>query len=237
MKAIKFSISTILILGSSLGLSSAATYIYNIGDAVGSFGTSLDNDSWSTPASESWVVSAFSGVNYARNQTGSDSSIYRPNDTSFTFTIPALTTQLNLEISARSGTGFWQAGLAQGQTPRFGIGADFGDNDKAFIFDNGSRRAESGTSATGDSNVVYRVEYDLIEGTANLFRNGSLIIEDQTISNTPIGTLSGTNSLFIRTNSVFRGPSEFRIEVIPEPSSAAFLCGALSLMMLRKRRG
>ena len=219
-----------------LVVQAATTYTYDISSTFSS-GTRLNTDGWND-ASNNWVTASYTGDLYARNNTGSDSTIYRANDINFGFTIPTGSTRIQLTITSRT-PGFWVAGLAQGAASRVGIGADFSNSNKFYIFDNSTRLSESGTSANGtDQYVNLTLDFDLISRTADLILdpNGAntLLLDDQAMG-IPISTVEATNSLFIRTNTAFSGPATISLTVIPEPSSA-LLGGLGALVLLRRRR-
>ena len=211
-------------------LAEATTVTYSIETDVGGFGTQLSTDNWANTNNQ-WISAGFDpgsgNVFYARNNTGGDSSITRANDANFSYSIPSGTTLLSLEITARSPN-FWQAGLAQGTTQRFGIGYDFGNSDQFFLWDNFTRINGTGTF-TGDEVRTVRLDVDMVAQTADLILdpNGTptLLLDDQPFA-TPISTIESTNGLFIRTATAFAGPTSFTITSVPEPGSVGLLAAA-----------
>ena len=215
----------------------AATYVYDLETEIGATnGTLMSTDGWTGSDIGNWVVQDQNGLKYARNQNDGDNAITRQNDAGFNYTIPSGTTNLTIEIEARTGSGFWQAGLANSSGALLlGIGSDFGGNNKYFIFE-GSRFNESGTSATGDGIHTLRMEVDLLansgNGSADLFYDNTLIIDDQALTLPDMTTASG---LYIRDNTRFVGPGKFTIVTVPEPSSAALL-GLAGIALISRRR-
>lgn len=222
------------------GLAGAQTVsTYTIAGDVGNAGTLLSADGWAN-TNDLWVSNSFLGGLYARNNTGGDSSVTRANDAGFSYSIPAGTTALSLEITSRSPS-FWQAGLAQGTTQRLGIGYDFGNNDLFYIFDNGTRR--SGTGAfTGDVYRTVRLDFDMVARTADLILDPdgtpTVLLDNEPLT-IPISTVQQTNALFFRSNSAFAGPTSLTITAVPEPSGLALLVigGLAGRMLVRRRRG
>ncbi len=221
------------------GLAGAqAVSTYTIAGDVGNAGTLLSADGWAN-TNDLWVSNSYSGGLYARNNTGGDSSVTRANDAGFSYSIPAGTTSLRLDITSRSPS-FWQAGLAQGTTQRLGIGYDFGNNDLFYIFDNGTRRSGTGTF-TGDVYRTVRLDFDMVARTADLILDPegtpTLLLDNQplTIPNT---TVEATNALFFRSNSAFAGPTTLTITSVPEPSGLTLLAlgGLAGGTLVRRRR-
>jgi len=226
------------------------TYIYDVGDEVGSDSTLMSSDNWTGDHIDAWISGAFSGDLYARNRADDnggfdadsnipdDNSIFRANDAGFSYAIPvATTTHVSLEIIARS-VGFFEAGLADGLTPRLGLGANFGADDKFYIFDNFTRTKEATTNADTDVLNTVRVDFDLLAGTADLVLNDSTTLLDDTAMGLTAGTLAATDSLFIRTGTRFAGPARFTLTVTTIPAPAA-LSGGLTLIagvLARRRR-
>lgn len=219
----------LLVVVSLLGAGAVAhaqTSTYTISGDVGVAGTLLSTDGWAN-TNDLWVSAAFSGGLYARNNNAADSSITRANDAGFSYTIPADTTLLSLQITSRSPA-FWQAGLAQGTTQRLGIGYDFGNNDLFYIFDNGTRRSGSGTY-TGDVYRTVRMDFDMVAGTADLILDPDgtpvLLLDDQPLT-IPSATVQATNALFFRSTAAFSGVSSLTVTAVPEPHSLALLAAA-----------
>lgn len=225
-------------VGASPGIANSQSIsTYTIAGDVGNAGTLLSSDDWAN-TNDLWISSSFSGGLYARNNTGGDSSVTRANDAGFSYSIPADTTFLSLQITSRSPS-FWQAGLAQGTTQRLGIGYDFGNNDLFYIFDNGTRRSGAGTF-TGDVYRTVRLDFDMVARTADLILDPegtpTLLLDNQplTIPNT---TVQATNALFFRSNSAFAGPTSLTITSVPEPCGLTLLVlGGLGGGTLVRRR-
>lgn len=215
----------------------AATFVYDIGTEVGATSTLLSTDGWTGTDLDNWVVGSGGDEIYARNQNDGDNTITRQNDVDFGYTIPTGTTSLTIEMTGRFGAGFWQAGIADiSGNLLLGIGGDFNANNKYFIFE-GSRFNESGTSATGDGSHTLRMEVNLLagagNGSASLFYDDTLILENQALTLPDLSTASG---LYIRSSSRFVGPAKFTITAIPEPSSTALLGIAGLALILRRRK-
>ena len=213
----------------------AATSVYDIQD-VGASGTKLSTDNWVGGDLDNWIVGTAFGDTYARNNNGGDQTITRDNDAGFSYSIPAGTTFVSLEITGRFGAGFVQTGFSSGGTAILGIGGGFNNNSKFFILDGGTRRYESGTSFTADSIKTIRMDFDLVAGSADLILdpNGTptTLLDDQSIA----ASLGSADGLFIRSNSQYNGPATFTITVVPEPSSAALLgLGGLALILRRRK--
>lgn len=232
-------IPTWLVVFSPL-LDAATTYTYDFTSTFTNF-QALNTDGWND-ASGNWVAGTYSVPTfgrYARNQTGGDSLIYRANDANFGFTIPAGTPRIILTITARAPA-FWEAGLAEGSTRRLGIGGDFGDNNKFYIFDNFSRREEVGASATVDEFTTLSLDFDLVARTADLILDpegaNTLLIDDVAMG-VGIGAVEGANTLYVRSTAAFSGASKITLTVIPEPASLTLGgLGALALLRRRQRR-
>lgn len=234
-------VSTSLLLA-PLAAQAATTYTYDFTSTF-SNNQALNTDGWNDTTGN-WVAGSYTDATptfhrYARNQTGGDSAIYRPNDGTFGFTIPSGTPRVQLTITARTVT-FWEAGLAQGTTPRLGIGGDFSNNDKFYIFDNSTRRYETGTSVPPDQWTTIMLDYDLLAGTADLVRDpggaDTLLIDDVALG-IPTGTVEAANSLFVRAGNQFAGASSISITVVPEPATLTLGgLGALAFL-IRRRRG
>jgi hypothetical protein len=221
-----------------LAARAATTYVYSIPDRMAA-NAKLNADGWG--ANDNWIAGSFNGSTYARhNVTVSvDDTIFRANDGGFGFTIPTGTTRIILTIAARTPN-FWEAGLAQGTTSRAGIGGDFNNSNKFYIFDNSSRIHEVGTSATADVYTTLTLDFDLIAGTADLILDpegaNTLLLDDVTMG-IPTTSLTATNGLYIRTGSRFTGPQAITLTVIPEPASVTLGgLGALALLLRRRRR-
>ncbi|NWK57048.1 PEP-CTERM sorting domain-containing protein [Verrucomicrobiaceae bacterium N1E253] len=217
-------------------ISAASIYTYDMEANVGSAGTLLSSDGWIGGDLAGWQTGSFSGDLYSRNTNDGDNTITRPNDAQFSFHIPAGSTFVRFEVTGRMGAGFFQLGLSQGSSTPVGFGADFNNNDKYFILDGSTRHYESGNSYSSDSIKTVRLDLDLVAGTADLILdpNGgnTIVIDDRSVSN----SVTSADSLYIRNNTRYNGPSTITITVIPEPSSTALLgVGAFAVLMLRRR--
>lgn len=225
-----------LLIGSA---NAAITYTYDMDD-IGAAGSLLSSDSWAGTDLSNWVTNNFNGNLYSRNQNDGDNYVSRLNDGGFSYSIPASSTSLILEMDVRSGAGFWQAGISNGTNTVLGIGSDFNLNNQYFILDGGTRRFEAGTTATGDSYNTLRLEFNLETGTADLILNpdgaNTLLIDDVAITNADGTSLSAADSLYIRTSTRYSGVGEFRLTVIPEPSTTALAALGFCGILLRRRR-
>lgn len=215
------------------GLGRADLFVYNFAD-VGPFGTALSTDGWVGDDIGNFILGSFDGSLYARNSNDGDNTITRDNDGSFSYTIPAQTTFLSLEIQARSNTNFWQFQLSQGSNEILGVGADFNQDNRYFILRNGTRFFESGTTASAPDRVVtVRLDYDVLSGLADLtysdIAGTQLIMDDVSLAPLDIGTLGSADGLMLRTGSRFVGPSRVTLQttVVPEPSAFALLLPGL----------
>lgn len=213
----------------------AITYEYSFEDRIGS-GNPLTNDNWTGASVGSWVAQNQNGLVYARNQSGSDNRLFRANDGGFNFSIPANTTMLIIEIDSRTAS-FWEAGISSGSTPLLQLGADFNNSDDYFILGNGSRITDTTNLAAGDTNTTIRLEYDLVNGTADFIFDplgaNTLVFDDVALTT---GDLSTADGLTVRAGNQFSGAGNIRITVIPEPSCAALLGLAGLSLILRRRR-
>ena len=226
-----------MVIGSSVQAVTVST-TYDIGSNVGPFNTLLSSDGWAGADIGNWIVGSFSGELYARNSNDGDNLISRTNDGSFSYSIPASAVKVSIESVIRVNSNLWEIGLSDGGTPLLGFGADSGNDDKYFILDGATRIKQAGTSVSGDLNQTLRLDYDLLAGTASLSLNNVELISNVTINNATLGALNNADGLFIRTNSRFVGPADFKITVstIPEPTTAALgLMGITGLLMRRRR--
>lgn len=223
-----------LIFGTATISQAAITYEYSFEDRVGS-GNPLANDSWTGASVANWVAQNQNGLVYARNQSGSDNRLFRANDAGFNFSIPASTTMLIIEIDSRTAS-FWEAGISSGSTPLLQLGADFNNNNDYFFLGNGSRITESNNLASGDNNTTIRLEYDLVNGTADFIFDplgaNTLMFDDVALTT---GDLSTADGLTVRAGNQFSGAGNIRITVIPEPSGA-LLIGLTGLGLILRRR-
>lgn len=223
-----------LIFGTATISQAAITYEYSFEDRVGS-GNPLANDSWTGASVANWVAQNQNGLVYARNQSGSDNRLFRANDAGFNFSIPASTTMLIIEIDSRTAS-FWEAGISSGSTPLLQLGADFNNNNDYFFLGNGSRITETNDLAFGDNNTTIRLEYDLVNGTADFIFDplgaNTLMFDDVALTT---GDLSTADGLTVRAGNQFSGAGNIRITVIPEPSGA-LLIGLTGLGLILRRR-
>jgi len=225
---------------SSSACAKTITYVYDFGDELSAV-TPLSNDGWAGDDIGNWQTNGFMGDIYSRNDNGGDDRIFRPNDGSFSYSIPTNTTFVSLEIIARSGTAnFWQAGLAENGSTRLGIGGEFNVDDKYFILDQFNRIKESGTNSTGDLLNTLRLDLDIEGFTADLTLNDStLLIDDAPLTTLDFNELTGSNELYVRTNSQFVGPARFTLTVttVPEPQTFALaVLAALGVALCIRRR-
>jgi MYXO-CTERM domain-containing protein len=223
------------------GAFAAMNVTFGIADSFEA-GDSLHTDGWS---GSGWTASSFENELYSRNDVGAppnvDRTIYRPNDTTFSYTIPDETTSLELSFRARSGSNFWEAGLADGNSRLFGVGGDFVFGNEYYVLDGTARFYETGETAVGDQMTTITLTYDFVEGVADLATgeagNQTIIRSDIPLTTT-LEQLQQADGLFIRTDTEFAGLSSLSITTVPEPAMAAWSLGLLGLMMvgLRRRR-
>ena len=214
----------------------ATTYVYSIPDRMAA-NAKLNADGWS--ANDNWIAGSYNDSTYARHNVNPsvDDAIFRANDGGFGFTIPSGTTRVILTISSRT-VAFWEAGLAQGTNARLGIGGDFGNSDQFYIFDNSTRRYETGASVPADQYTTLTLDFDLVAGTADLIldpEGANTLLLDDVAMGIPATTVEATDGLFIRTGSRFAGPETITLTLIPEPASIT-LGGLGFLTLLRRRR-
>lgn len=232
------SLALLIALMPSLGLA-AVTYTYDFNTSF-TAGQNLNADGWSSSGSN-WTAGLYQGSLYTRNNTGTDARITRVNNQDFSVTIPLDTTRLQLTITARSGSNFWQAGLASSTGDVLGIGADLAFDNRVFILDGGTRRAEQLGSETafGDLYDTIMVDFDLVAGTADLIRDpggANILLRNDVAMGVGINQLAAVDRLFVRANTEFVGPSRFTITAIPEPSAALLGLGGLTVLWARRRR-
>ena len=199
---------------------------------------SLNTDGWSSSGSN-WVAGTYLGSLYSRNTTSNDVRITRTNDASFSYTIPLGTTRLQFDITARSGNNFWEAGIATSSGNLLGIGSDFEFDNRVYILDKGTRRAEflGNETAFDDLIETFRIDYNIVEGTADLIRitgGANQILRDDVAISVTASELASANTLFIRANTEFGGVNNFTINAIPEVSTTLLGCVG-SLFLFRRR--
>lgn len=203
-------------------------------------GEALNTDGWSSSGSN-WTAGSYNGFLYTRNNLGVDSRITRLNDGDFSFSIPVDATRVQLTITARSGNNFWQAGLAGPSGDVIGIGADLVFDNRVFILDGGTRRAEllGSETAFGDDYDTLMLDFDLLAGTADLIRDpggANTILRNDVPMNATAAGLAAADRLFVRADTAFAGPTSFRIAVVPEPSAVLLGVGGMAFLFTRRRR-
>ncbi len=228
-------VAAMLMVGVST--TSAAAYTYTAGDRLNS-GEQLSGDGWLGDDLANWIIGNGAGaVEYIRNNNGGDGTITRQNDGDFSYTIDAATTSFTLEVTGRMGAGFFQLGLIDSSGSQLvGMGADYNNTNNCFIIE-GSRFYESGTSYTGDAVHTMRMEVDLLanggNGSADLFYDNNLIIDDQALTLPDLTTATG---LFLRNNTQYNGPESFTITTVPEPATMSLLAlGGMAMLRRRKK--
>ena len=227
----------VLFVGTTASAATVNTYVYNIGDEVGGFNTPLSSDGWTGGDLPNWKVGSYSGELYTRNTNDGDQTILRSNDGSFGFTIPDEVIAVSLEITARTPR-FWEAGLTDGASLLLNIGGDFGNDDKFYIQDRFNRIKETTANASGDAINVLRLDFDVVNGTADLTLNNSTLLIDDAAMTLTKAQLLGADSLRMRTNSRFAGVAQYKLTVtsIPEPGAMTAGLAMSGLFMLKRRR-
>lgn len=225
----------------------SATFVYDISSRLAS-NAALNTDGWNDTTGN-WIASTFNvpvSDRYARRgldataQTAAPDTIFRPNDGGFSFTIPNGTPRITLTVTSRGGSANWEAGLAMGATRTLGLGADLANDNKYYIFDNGTIVSETGTSVpTIDTFSTIMFDFDLIAGTADLIfdpASANTLLLDNVALAVPAATVQDANSLYIRTGSRFAGATQIEIAVIPEPSAVSLGGLGIAALLLRRRR-
>lgn len=264
MMRLQLSLKAVLVTAVMVGWFSTAplsaavvtTYTYDVATEIGAAGIAISTDGWAAVPGQSglsnWVTATQNGVRYIRNNNDADRTVYRPNDAGWSYSIPAVgTTQVDIRVIARtsgSDNRFIEIGLAKNTAGSLGNLFAVGDrysNGNAFIMDGGTRHV--GTSHFPASNPVIEILLTITENG-----NGQLVgtlssrntpgsgtyttrVSNQVLSTT-WADLADTNALYVRTNTMFVGPSVIEIAVVPEPASLAGL-GVGGLLLLRRRRG
>lgn len=220
------------------------TYVYDISERF-TASQALSTDGWND-TTDKWIALTFNSDLYARRCAASTDTplapdtIFRPNDTGFSFTIPSGTPRITLTVTSRSVTSNREVGLATGTTRTIGLGVNQVPGQNLYINDNGSIVSETGASApTADNYRTIMFDFDLVAGTADLIFDpagaNTLLLDDVALS-IPAATLEGTNSLYISSASRFAGPASITLDVIPEPSAISLGGLGMVALLLRRRR-
>jgi len=238
-------ITTVLVV-SSVSLTQAAIYTYDVSTEIGASGTLLttNQDNWTGDDEANWRAQDQSGTVYLRNHNGGDNTLTRNNDANFGFTIDPSATMLSLTMTARIDT-FWQAGISNSANGKIiGIGGDFNNSNDFFSFVGARTSTDNNLATTAAGNIItLSLVLDLNASTYDLTYDpsGANTVLQNDIDYS--GSLSsadilGMNQLYTRSGNQFAGAATWTIEttVIPEPSSAALLgLGSLALVLRRRR--
>mgnify|MGYP006276781835 CR=1 FL=1 len=240
-----------MVLVGNSALSATLTYTYDVSTATA--GNSLDgNDNWSLSGGgssgtieNSLHPTGFSG-NYLATNGAFSSTWTRPNDSSFTYSIPdsALSVTLSFVLSTERTNDLNWIGLAGAGTWRFGQRDRDGwgyRTDSAGVVELGNPSGDGQlTNSVKDFNVSVEMDlisdqFDFIVDDLNTAGAGPQVI----VSNEPLvdfDTPSQFDELFIRGG---KGAEFDEITIsyfIPEPTSMALLTfGTLTLLSPRRR--
>ncbi|MCP5537368.1 MAG: PEP-CTERM sorting domain-containing protein [Akkermansiaceae bacterium] len=229
-----------------LSQASAATFIYDIA-SVGAQNTLLSTDGWTGDDIDNWVVGAYTGAPFARNQNDNgEDTITRA--TSLFSVLSTSNTTLSIDITGRFGgtsTPIMATGIADGTTLLLGVQKS---GSSWTIVQNGTASSGAGGVGgfSGSTNIENSLRLVLDYGTSTIDLihttggSSTVLIDDYAMDSSVSAANLAANAdgLYIRTDSKFVGPSNITItSVVPEPSAAALLgLGGLALM-LRRRKG
>ncbi len=273
----------LLVLCAAASISSATPFVYDWSTAAAGF--NLDNDTVPLDNNDNWINFAglgngsddfvlgtlqpplFSGNYFSGGTTGppgsfGDDLYYRPNDGSFSFSIPsnAATVSMSMLLRANNGNGTIRVGIIQGNPTAGGGGALnfglFGVNAWGLRDELGVHSASgTGAAALTDTTLrTYRATATLDMTAAGAATPTSLVVENltdggsevifsnQPIKLTPSGSLpdrtdpSLWDAMYMRVNGAPVDNLTISFTIIPEPSTLALGLIAVGMLGLLARR-
>ena len=170
---------------------------------------------WKGDDLENWITGQFEGAVCLRNSNDGDNIIWRQNDEEFSFDIPDSTSKLVFDFDGRTGgnKAFMEVGLSSGPRMLFAAGVHFGGSEAYHLHRPGGR--VSGGQSTTDAVRNFRIEIDTLanegDGSAVLYVDNeqTVMVADMNLRNGP--PLASLDSIYVRTNSRYVGPSDLRI--------------------------